>query len=91
MRFLLITALVLAGLTGAEARNGFAAGGAADGAAEANRLDLQRRAIDLDARDGGSRYHRLRQQQEAEETNRLLRENNRLLEQQRMDNLINRR
>lgn len=91
MRFLLITALLLTGLASAHARNGFFSGGAADGAAEANRLDLQRRAIELDSRDGGSRYYRLRQQQEAEETNRLLRENNRLLEQQRMDNLINRR
>ncbi len=63
-------------------------GGFAEGMADAERRELQRRALELDARDGGSRYDRLRQQQELEAIVRELRRQTDLLEQQRRDRLI---
>lgn len=46
---------LLASTAGANAGSGFFQGGFAEGAAQSEQLALQRRALDLDARDGGSR------------------------------------
>lgn len=78
-RFLWIALLVLA--PAAHAQSGFFSGGFSDGAAESRRLDLQERALELDARDGGSRYRHLRQQHDMDAIQRQLRANQEFLEQ----------
>lgn len=55
-------------------------GGAAEGIRSANEYDLQRRALELDALDGGSRYRRLRTEQQLDAIQRQLKENADLLE-----------
>lgn len=75
MRFV---ALILCFLPTAALSQGFY-GGAADGMREAEERQMQRRALDLDARDGGSRYNRLQNQIQQERIQRQLEENNRLL------------
>lgn len=74
--------------TAASAQSGFFMGGYADGVAQARQLELQRRALELDAYDGGNRYNHLRTEQQLDELNEQLRRNNDLLEQQRWDRLI---
>lgn len=57
-------------------------GGAADGVASANRLELQRRALELDARDGGNRLRDLQQQQTLDDIRREQLRTNELIEEQ---------
>lgn len=57
----------------AAAQSGFWAGGAADGIRSGRELGAQERALELDARDGGSRYYRLRQHQQLDAIERELR------------------
>jgi hypothetical protein len=87
MKTAIACALVIASVTSAAAGGGFFMGGAADGMADAQQLDLQRRALEIDARDGGNRYWQLRELQEREELNRLLRESNDLLRQYQLRQL----
>lgn len=56
------------------------AGGFADGMARSQELTIQERAIELDARDGGNRYDRLRQQQQLDRIERQLRQNQEFIE-----------
>lgn len=79
----------LAGVSSAGAGSGSFAGGAAQGIQAADAIDLQRRAVELDARDGGNRYHRLRQQQQMDELRQELQKSNRLLEEFKMQQLVN--
>lgn len=81
-------AMLMALTTTAHAQSGFFAGGMADGAAEAQRLELQRRAIEADARHGTNNYYQLRNQQQMDE---LIRQNHELLEIQRRRLLLNQR
>lgn len=55
-------------------------GGVADGVESANRLELQRRALELDAKDGGRRLQDLQTQQSLEDIRREQRRTNELLE-----------
>ena len=77
--FLLACALVLTPAAAA-AQSGFFSGGAADGIASSNRLELQRRALELDAIDGGSRFRHLRREQEMDAIERQIQRNNEFLE-----------
>ena len=56
-------------------------GGWAEGSAAAAERGLQERALDLDARDGGSRYYRLRQQQQLDSIERAIKRNTEALEE----------
>jgi hypothetical protein len=85
MRILIAAGLVAATCTGAEAQF---MGGLADGMANAGRLENERRALDLDARDGGRRFDRLRTQHELDDIRTELRRNRELLEQFQTDRLI---
>lgn len=83
---LTLAALALLGLaTGAQAQF---MGGLADGMANAGRLENERRALDLDARDGGRRFDRLRTQHDLDEIRTEMRRNRELLEQFQTDRLI---
>lgn len=62
---------------------GFFLGGAADGAATAQQLELQRRALDVDRRYGTDDYEEMRRQQKMREMQRAIDENNRLLRDDR--------
>ena len=59
-------------------------GGAADGMRERERIELQRRALELDRRYGTSTYR----DYEAEQLREAIEENNRLLRQQRIERFI---
>lgn len=86
-----LTLGMLAGMAlcaSAEAKNGFFYGGAADGMAQQRQMDLQERALELDARDGGNRYQRLRQEQQNDELIRLMRQNNELRQQYQIERAI---
>ncbi len=55
-------------------------GGMADGIDQGSKRDLERRALDLDAKDGGSRYERLRLRNQIDELKADLRRNTEALE-----------
>lgn len=81
MKILLASAAILVSIATASAQSGFFLGGAADGAARSRELSIQERAIELDARDGGSRYERLRQQQQLDAIERQIRRNTEAIEE----------
>ena len=81
MRKFLVAAGWLALTGAAQAQSGFFMGGASEGVATSRDLGLQGRALELDAIDGGSRYYRLRQQQQLDAIERQLRLNNQYLEE----------
>lgn len=68
--------------------SGFFMGGMADGMRDQQELDLQRRALDLDARDGGSRYKRTRDEIQQDRIRRQIEENNRLLREMERNRLL---
>ena len=78
MRYVLCLLLGLAATANAEARNGAFLGGWAEGASQAQELENQRRALELDPKYGTSHYDRMRR----EKMERLIEENNRLLREQ---------
>lgn len=57
------------------------AGGFSDGMARSRELGTQERAVELDARDGGNRYERLRAQQQLDAIERQIRRNTEALEE----------
>ena len=63
-------------------------GGMADGMIEAQRLELERRALDLDRQDSCSRFDALRQRHQMDEIKRLLEENNRLRREYEMRRML---
>ena len=81
--------MVLCLLSGSVLAEGFFLGGAADGMLEARRLELERRALEMDS-DGGSRYDRLKQQHRLDDIQRLLEENNRLRRDAERRRMLNR-
>jgi parvulin-like peptidyl-prolyl isomerase len=78
-----IFGLALSLLASAAHGQGFFLGGAADGAATARQLDLQRRALDLDRIYGTDAYEELRRDQQIRDLKRAIDENNRMLRDER--------
>ena len=84
MKTAIACALVIASVTTASAQS---LGSYDEGAARAQELALQERALELDSRDSGDSDERMRRQQELDEVAQLLKRNNELLEQSRRDRL----
>ena len=78
MKILLASAAILASITTASAQF---LGGWAEGAARSRELGIQERAVELDARDGGSRYESIRRQQQLDAIERQIRRNTEALEE----------
>lgn len=67
----------------AASAGGFFYGGAADGLATAQDLELQRRALEIDRRYGTDHYYELRRDRQMRDLQRAIEENNRLLRDER--------
>lgn len=88
MRSVAIIALTMALAGPAAAGSGFSAGGMAEGMENAERLAIERRAVEIDRQYGTNHYRNLRQEFELQELRRELQENNRLRREQQWRSIL---